>query len=604
LALDGERVLPVPSLSAPVADADLVSVADTEAVRLFVERAGGVDPDFALTEENAPAVAQLCRRLDGLPFAIELAAARIGALTPAELARRLDRRFDTLAGGRRRAVQRHQTLRAAIDWSYQLCSEAERRLLARLAVFAAGCTEEAAEVVCGAEPLSGGEVFEQLAALVAKSLVVAQRQGPTTRYRLLETIREYGEDRLAEYGETDQLRRCHAEYYCQLAAVLAERLEGREQLDAHRQLDAERDNVLAAVNYAIDIVDVDLALRIVRHYPLPARQYGNALYLPLPVIIELPGATSHDLYPYALAYSAALAAARGELDHVEDSCQEALQTARRLSSQHDRGAVEYLVAGARNARRWALGQWREAASYAEQGAAIARDNGRDGRAANSLALAAYNYTMAGDPQAGLDIAKKALELARAAGGPTDVAFCLMALAAALADSEPVQARRLLEEALAVREIPAGDVTTATLTAARLGDWPLTLQLADRSIRRLQWGGIRPTLAGVLNVAARALAATDIEAAARLQGAARHLIPQPATGQTTVPGRANPASPAAAPPGSSFITDLRHQTSALLYDALDKGQLRQLRSEGEAMDSDQAATYALEAIRRARQAMAF
>jgi predicted ATPase len=603
LALDGERVLPVPSLSAPVTDADLVSVAETEAVRLFVERAGGVDPDFALTEENAPAVAQLCRRLDGLPLAIELAAARIAAMTPAELVRRLDRRFNTLAGGRRRAVQRHQTLRAAIDWSYQLCSAAERRLLARLAVFAAGCTEDAAEAVCGEEPLSGGEVFELLAALVAKSLVVAQRQGPTTRYRLLETIREYGEDRLAEYDETDQLRRWHAEYYCQLEAVLAEQLEGREQLDAHRQLAAERDNLLAAVNHAIDIRDVDLALRIVRHHPPPGDQYGKALNLPLAAIIELPGATSHDLYPYALAYSAALAANRGELDHVEDSCQETLQAARRLRSPHERGAVEYLVADARNGRRFALGQWREAASYAEQGADIARDNGRPGRASRSLATAAYNYTMAGDPQAGLDIAKKALELARAAGGPTDVAFCLMAVANALAEREPIEASRLLEEALAVRESPAGDVTTATLTAARMGNWSLTLQLADRSIRNLQWAGVRPTLAGVLNVVARALAATDIEAAARLQGAARRLTPQPAKGQTTISARPNPASPAVAPPSSSFITDVRHQTSALLHDALDEGQLRQLRSEGEAMDSEQAATYALEAIRRARQSMA-
>jgi hypothetical protein len=136
LALEGERVVPIPSLSEPSPDADLTSLADIEAVRLFVDRAGWVDPDFTLTENNAAAVVQICRRLDGLPLAIELAAARIGTVTPAELARRLDRRFDTLAGGRRRAVQRHQTLRAAIDWSYQLCNEGERRLLARLAVFA------------------------------------------------------------------------------------------------------------------------------------------------------------------------------------------------------------------------------------------------------------------------------------------------------------------------------------------------------------------------------------------------------------------------------------------------------------------------------------
>jgi predicted ATPase/class 3 adenylate cyclase len=604
LALEGERVVPVPVLSAPATGADVAGVADNEAVRLFVDRAGWVVPDFALTASNIDAVAQVCRRLDGLPLGIELAAARTGAMTPAELARRLDRRFDTLTAGRRRAVQRHQTLRAAIDWSYQLCSETERRLLGRLAVFAGGCTDEAAEAVCGADPLSGGEVFELLAALVAKSLVVAQPDGATTRYRLLETIREFGEDRLAQYGETDQLRRRHAEYYCELEVALAARVEGPDQVDAYHSMAAERDNLLAAVNYAVDMLNVDLALRIVRHTPPPGEQHGFLFYLPMNAILDLPGATSHDLYPCALAFSAFRAALRGELPHAEDSCQEALQAARRLSSPHERGAVEYLVAGAQNASRFALGQWREAASYAEQAADIALDNGREGRAAIGFAVAAGNYALAGDSPASVNLAKRALELARAAGGPMDVAFCLMALAEAIAEREPVEARRLLEEALAVRDDPAietvDDVTAATLTAARMGDWPLTLQLADRSVRRLQWAGIRPWLAGILNVVARALTATDVEAAARLYGAARHLAPQPVRRQTTATGGPNPDSSAVAAPGPSLITDLRRQTSALLHDALDEEQLGRLRAEGEAMDSDQAAAYALEAIRRARQ----
>ena len=144
---------------------------------------------------------------------------------------------------------------------------------------------------------------------------------------------------------------------------------------------------------------------------------------------------------------------------------------------------------------------------------------------------------------------------------------------------------------------------ATLIAARMADWPLSLQLADRAIRHLQWGGQQSSLTGVLNVCASALAATDIEAAARLQGAARHLAPHPAAGTTTVRGRSGPDSPAAAPPARSFITDLRRQTSQMLHDTLDEGRLRRLRAEGEAMDSDQAAAYALQAIRRARQSMA-
>jgi hypothetical protein len=603
LALEGERVVPVPALSAPAADADLAAAEESAAVRLFVERAGWVDPDFALTDSNAPAVGQLCRRLDGLPLGIELAAARIGAMTPGELVRGLDRRFDTLSGGRRRAVQRHQTLRAAIDWSYQLCSEAERRLLARLAVFAAGCSREAAETVCGADPLSGGEVFELLAGLVAKSLVVAQRDGPTTRYRLLETIREYGEDRLAEYGETDRLRRRHAEYYRELVGLLADQMEGPQQLDAGHGLFAELDNLLAAVKYAIDITDVDLALRLVRHMAGVEMQQGFAVRVPVQAVIGMPGATGHDLYPYALALSAGMSATHGELERVEDACQEALDAARRLGSDRARRDVDYVVCFARGARAFALGWWTESARYGQQAAHIALQDGRDTTAAGMLASAADSHTMAGDPEAGMRLAEQALQLACSAGAPITKAFCLLALAGTLAHREPRRARSLLEEGLALRERldieSVTEVTQATLIAARMGDWPLTLQLADRSIRHIQWAGERSWLGGLLSVVARALVDVDMEAAARLQGAARHLTvqiaPQPVASADTA--LASPGGPVA---GFSMIRDLRRQTSALLHEALDEERLRQLRTEGEIMDSDQAATHALDAIRQARQ----
>jgi predicted ATPase len=607
LALEGERVVPVPALSAPAADADMATVAASESGRLFVDRAGWVDPDFALTDSNSPAIAQLCRRLDGLPLAVELAAARIGAMTPAELARGLGHRFDTLAGGRRRAVQRHQTLRAAIDWSYQLCNEAEQRLLSRLAVFAGGCSREAAEAVCGAEPLSSGEVFELLARLVAKSLLVAQRLGPTTRYRQLETIREYGEDRLADHGETDQLRRRHADYYCQLAAELGDRLEGPDELDAGRGLAAERENLLTAVNYAVDIADADLALHIVSNTPGPEMQFGFAIYLPIPAIIELPGAARHALFPHALAAAAARSAARGDLAHVQSACQEALDAARDRTSPHEQNRVESLIAAAGIHLMTALGRWKESAAYCEEAARIAREEGKVRAEAGHLAGAATDYTIAGEPEAGVESAREALELARSAGAPTTIALSLTALAGTLAETEPRRARELLEESLTLRESlgidSSSEVTSATLIAARMGDWPLTLRLADRSIPHLQWGGQQPWLAGILSIVARALAATDLEAAARLQGAGRRMAPQPAAGTATVPRHPDPAPPTAAPPGTSLVTDLRRQTSALLHDALDEGRLRHLRAEGEAMDSDQAAAYALEAIRRARQSTA-
>jgi predicted ATPase len=162
---------------------------------LFAERAEAVKPGFQVTAGNAAAVAAVVRGLDGIALAIELAAARVPAITPAELARRLEHSFAVLAAGQRGAMAHRQTLRATIDWSFQLLAQPEQALLGRLAVFAGGCTLEAAEAVCGGEGVDSGAVLELLASLVARSLVVAREHGLETRYRMLETIRQYGEER-------------------------------------------------------------------------------------------------------------------------------------------------------------------------------------------------------------------------------------------------------------------------------------------------------------------------------------------------------------------------------------------------------------------------
>jgi predicted ATPase len=206
LGIEGERLVLVPPLGVPGADADLDMISDAEAVRLFAERAATVKPGFAVTAQNAAAVNAVVRRLDGIALAIALAAARVPAMTPAELPRRLDRSFAALAGGRPGAADRHQTLRAAIDWSLGLLAEPEQLLLARLAVFVVGCTLEAVETVCGGDGIDPGAVLELLASLVALSLVVAEEHGPQSRYRLPETIRQYGEEGLDQAGQTEQWR--------------------------------------------------------------------------------------------------------------------------------------------------------------------------------------------------------------------------------------------------------------------------------------------------------------------------------------------------------------------------------------------------------------
>jgi predicted ATPase/class 3 adenylate cyclase len=603
LAVEGERVLPVPSLPSPPLDPGPAVAGQADAVRLFVERARAVDPDFALTVQNTAAVVQVCRRLDGVPLAIELAAARVAAMSPAELVEGLERRFETLAGGRRRAVQRHQTLRAAIDWSYELLSEEERRLLARLAVFAGGCTRRAAEAVCGTEPLVPGQVFGFLAALVGKSLVVAQRDGHETRYRLLETIREYGEERLAETGETEDLRAGHAEYFSQLALDLSGELYGPHQIEASRRLAAEHENLLAATNHAIDAGDVDLALRLVSNAPLQDQGLGYRLVLPVDAVLRLPGAADHPLYPMGLAKAAANAANRGDLVRAAAACEEAVAAGRRLGRAPD-ARVDFLISGARGSRAIAMGAWDQGAAHLDETLKSGRSKFPPIFVANHLAQTAIVHTMAGNADAAAALASEGLELARRAGAPVSIVMNLVALAGALAERDPPRARALLAEGLKLRATldveGAFDATEGILIAARMADWSLVLTLAPGAIQHLHWAGDRPFLAGVLNVVARALASAHPELAAVLQGSARRLVPNvvhtPRAQHSASSSVTSPASPA--PGATSFVTELRRQTTAILRDILGEERLRQLRAEGEAMDDDHVVAYTLDAIGRA------
>src|SRR5882762_4200076 len=207
LNVAGEALMPVPSLP------PLDELREYEAISLFVTRCSAFQPEFALTEENAADVVRICRRLDGVPLALELAAARVRVLSVAQVAKRLDDRFRLLTGGGRNAVARQQTLRGLIDWSYDLLSETERTLLRRLSIFVGGSTLEAAEAVCGGDGIERDAILELLAHLVDKSLVVMQESGGAARYAMLETIREYAREKLVDSGEADTLRRRHFEHF-------------------------------------------------------------------------------------------------------------------------------------------------------------------------------------------------------------------------------------------------------------------------------------------------------------------------------------------------------------------------------------------------------
>ena len=277
LAITGEAVYGVRSLPFPDVDhlPPLEELVNYTAVRLFVDRARLVEPNYQANAANAAALARICQRLDGIPLAIEMAAARVNVLSTTSLAERLEDTFRVLTGGSRTALPRQQTLRATIDWSYALLTDAERRLFQRLSVFAGGCRLDAAEIICAddgpdsslgfgpasalgdgpaapnAPSIAQAEVLNLLSSLVSKSMVIAERRGgPQTRYRLLETMRQYGREKLHQAGESDRLHARHLQFFGQLAREAEPHLRGPQQLAWLDRLEHDLDNIWVALAYS------------------------------------------------------------------------------------------------------------------------------------------------------------------------------------------------------------------------------------------------------------------------------------------------------------------------------------------------------------------
>jgi predicted ATPase/DNA-binding SARP family transcriptional activator len=254
LGVPGEALYPVPPLELPAEHAAPDEIRRAAAVRLFAERAAAVTPGRPLDDVDIAAVGRICRRLDGLPLAIELAAARLRLLPPGQIDERLDDRFRLLTGGPRTVQPRHQTLRAVVAWSFEPLDEAERALARRMSVFAGSAPLPAIEAVCGA----GGDLLDPLTALVDKSLVEAAGG----RYRMLETIRAYAAGELADGGETARYRAAHAGYFLELAETAGPHLRMADQVSWATRIIAERDNFAAALRFAVDTGDAATGLRL------------------------------------------------------------------------------------------------------------------------------------------------------------------------------------------------------------------------------------------------------------------------------------------------------------------------------------------------------
>ena len=264
LNIAGESVYRLPSLTVPPQNqsSTAASLSQFESARLFIDRATAVKSEFKVTDENAAALASICFRLDGIPLAIELAAARARALPLQEIDARLDQRFRLLTGGSRTSLPRQQTLRALIDWGYDLLEPRQKALLCRLSVFAGGWTLEMAEKICSDEQIDEWEVLDLLGSLVEKSLVVYDETEGHSRYRLLQTIRQYSAERLEDSGLADNIRERHRDYFLAASEDAGPRLSGPDQANWFRQLERDHDNVRAALDFSLLKPDPEKALRL------------------------------------------------------------------------------------------------------------------------------------------------------------------------------------------------------------------------------------------------------------------------------------------------------------------------------------------------------
>jgi predicted ATPase len=457
LHVSGEHRYLVPPLSLPdpmTAD-PAHDLAASEAVALFTERARAVDPSFTVTDANAPVLAELCRRLDGLPLAIELAAARVRLLSPQALLSRLDRPLQVLTGGARDLPARQQTLRATLDWSYDLLEPQEQTLFARLAGFVGGCTLEAAQAVCGLE--DDLDVLASLDALVDNNLL-QPRQGPDDdpRVLLLETVREYGLERLAERDETDAVAHRHANYFLALAEQAEPELLGPRQGAWFARLEADLDNFRAALGWSLAHRHPELIVRL-------AAAALMDLWVTRGLLSEgrrwLDAALEHrqHLSPPDLAKAlfirSHLSLRTGSHDpQVDRQLGESLSLFQQL--EETTWTVAALSVLGQVARR--AGEVDRAVKLHTQAATLAREGAGDWHLAMALANLGLSLLMTKDPARAQAPLEESLARFRALGDAQAIGGTLNGLAMlALGQGDPNRASSLLKEGLALAQMIGG-----------------------------------------------------------------------------------------------------------------------------------------------------
>jgi predicted ATPase/class 3 adenylate cyclase len=530
LHLRGERELAVPPLACPDPDDGhaVENLSRYAAVALFVQRATAETRTFSVTDENASAVAEICRRVDGLPLGIELAAVRVRLLTPQALLARMERRLPILTGGPRDLPERQRTLGDTIAWSYDLLDEGEQRLFRRLSVFEGGCTLEAAETVCSADEDLGIPILDSLAALITQSLVL-RLEGPDgePRFTMLETIREYGLRRLDESGEAVDIRRRHAEYFLRLSMPSDAARRGPEQATWLRRLEREHDNLRVMLAWSVEAQDEpDVLARIARAFWRFWWMRGHLSEARRWLERALARATEPPARIEVLQIAGRLAFFQDEYPRANALLTEAIAMSR---ASGDQGSLASGLETLSYVTRLA-GDYERAAELCDESLALTRQLGngvRIGYSLHACALVAYGQ---GDVGRAAEAWEEALRLHRESGYITFVPHLLHGLARlAMERDELERATMLCEEAAELFEQQDDNyglllcLIGLMRIAQRRGDTGQVVRLASEVLALGRTWGSRTAIRNVLeSLASVARARGDPNRAARLFGAAETL----------------------------------------------------------------------------------
>ena len=451
LHVAGETLYHLPTLAVPdVGDISPEQLAQHASVRLFLDRTLAVNPTFQLTEKHAFAVAEICRQLDGIPLALELAAARTRSLPVDTIAARLDQRFRILTTGDRTALPRQQTLRALIDWSFDLLTPAEQALFRRLAVFAGGFTLAAAEDVATGDAVPSDEVIDLLSSLLDKSLV--SMDNGTGRYGMLDTVRQYAKERLADAGEGDRTRERHAAYYLQQAQAAHASLGTDQQSASLHSLDADGENLLAAFSNTAKTEEGNLQAFTLMHalrYYLIHRGMPSAILSMCDELLSRPGFDTPSLLRCRVLSGAGQACSfMGRHSSARKYLQDALAIARQLQDSQRVAAILQPLAAALMGER----DYDAARRCLDEAVTLARGNGNEYEEIAALTVRGMLHRLEGELDEAESIYRNVLLIARTSGHKESIAMSLLNLAMTrILRGQPSECRTMLGEALVIAD---------------------------------------------------------------------------------------------------------------------------------------------------------